>query len=102
FQASSFLCYGVTPCPVLPNTGASTDTDSATHLGANVGLSITPLNFLEAYATIRSASNSNDRGTPHLLQVLGDTLLGVKAFTPNKLGQTFNFGGSADLLLLNG
>jgi len=103
FQSSSFLCYGGAPCPLArTSTGRATDPDSVTHFGANVGLSVTPIDFLEAYATIRSASNYNDRGTPRLLQVLGDTMLGAKAFMPNKLGQTFNFGGSADLLLLNG
>jgi hypothetical protein len=95
FQTSSFLCYGVNPCPVLPGQGRNTDPDSATHFVANIGLSVTPIDFLEAYATIRSASNSNDSGSPHLLQVLGDTMLGLKAFTPNKLGQALNFGGAA-------
>jgi len=100
FQTSSFLCYDSNRCHI-PGTPDSSP-DSATHFGANVGLSVTPIEFLEAYATIRSASNFNDRGRPKLLQVLGDTTLGIKAFTPNKLGQTFNFGGAADLLFLNG
>src|SRR5262249_41014247 len=60
-----------------------------------------PVDFLEAYATIRSESNSDDHSQPELLQVLGDTTIGVKAFTPNTIGQVFNFGGAADLLLLN-
>jgi len=100
FQTSSFLCYDTNPCHI-PGTPDSSP-DSATHFGANIGLSVTPIDFLEAYATIRSASNFNDRGRPKLLQVLGDTTFGLKAFTPNKLGQVFNFGGAADLLFLNG
>jgi outer membrane protein OmpA-like peptidoglycan-associated protein len=99
FSSSSFLCFDQHEC-VLPGVPLADDT--ATHYGAGVGLSVTPVDFLEAYASIRSESNSNDRGRPELLQVLGDTTFGLKAFTPNHLGQVFNFGGSADLLLLNG
>ena len=104
FTASSFLCradggaYGL--CRLA--NGNTANTDDVTQFGTNVGLSVTPLEFLEAYATIRSSSTSDDKGQPTLLQVLGDTALGVKAFTPNKIGQLFNFGGSADLLFMNG
>jgi len=104
FTADSFLCrsdnrtYGL--CRL--SNGSTANSDSVTHFGTNVGLSVTPVDFLEAYATVRSSSTSDDKGQPTLLQVLGDTTLGVKAFTPNKLGQLFNFGGSADLLFMNG
>lgn len=100
FSASNFLCNGATPCPGATANDATTD--SMTHFGATMGLSVTATDFLEAYGAVRSYANSNDRGRPELLQVLGDTTLGLKAFTPNKLGQTLNFGGSAELLLLNG
>src|SRR5262249_8384538 len=102
FQTSSVFFFGVNPCPILLGQGQNTHPHSATPFCAKLRLSVTPVNFLEAYATIRSASNYNDRGNPRLLQVLGDTMFGVKAFTPTKLGQAFSFGGSADLLLLNG
>jgi outer membrane protein OmpA-like peptidoglycan-associated protein len=102
FQTSSFLCFDSAPCIPTAAGQKASDPDSATHFGANVGLSVTPLPFLEAYATIRSESNGNDRGRPELLQVLGDTSIGAKVFTPNKLGQLFNFGGAADVLFLNG
>jgi outer membrane protein OmpA-like peptidoglycan-associated protein len=100
FTSTSFLCRDTAPCPLANGTVAKED--DATRFGTNIGLSVTPVDFLEAYATIRSTSTSNDKGQPTLLQVLGDTTLGLKAFTPNKIGQTFNFGGSADLLLMNG
>jgi outer membrane protein OmpA-like peptidoglycan-associated protein len=104
FTADDYLCragsapYGL--CRL--SNGTTTNGDSVTHFGTNAGLSVTPVDFLEAYASIRSSSSSDDKGQPTLLQVLGDTTLGVKAFTPNKLGQPFNFGGSADLLFMNG
>lgn len=42
---------------------------------------------------MRTYATSNDQGKPQLLQVLGDTTLGVKGFTPPKLGRIFTFGG---------
>jgi outer membrane protein OmpA-like peptidoglycan-associated protein len=100
FTTSSFLCRDNIPCRL--SSGTTTGADDVTHFGTNVGLSVTPVDFLEAYASVRSSSTSDDKGQPTLLQVLGDTMLGVKVFTPNKLGQLFNFGGSADLLFMNG
>ena len=38
FQTSSFLCYNANPCRI-PGTSDATP-DSATHFGANVGLSV--------------------------------------------------------------
>lgn len=100
FQSKDFLCNGATPCPGLTLTEQITDKTS--HFGATLGLSVTATDFLEAYGSFRSYANSNDRGRPELLQVLGDTTLGVKAFTPKRRNQPFSFGGSAELLLLNG
>lgn len=100
FQSKDFLCNGGTPCPGL--TLSEQITDKTSHFGATLGLSITATEFLEAYGAFRSYANSNDRGRPQLLQVLGDTTLGVKAFTPKRRNQPFSFGGSAELLLLNG
>jgi outer membrane protein OmpA-like peptidoglycan-associated protein len=101
FTSDSFLCRtGVQACRL--SNGSLATSDSVTHFGTNAGLSVTPVDFLEAYASIRSSSSSDDKGQPTLLQVLGDTTIGVKAFTPNKIGNLFNFGGSADLLFMNG
>jgi hypothetical protein len=106
FTADSFLCRATngkdTHGQCILSNGKISNSDSTTRFGTNMGLSVTPIEFLEAYASIRSSSTSNDQGQPTLLQVLGDTTIGMKAFTPNKIGQTFNFGGSADLLFMNG
>lgn len=107
FTASDYLCRsdgqsGTRYGQCRSSTGAYSTSDDVTRFGTNVGLSVTPLEFLEAYAAVRSSSTSNDKGQPTLLQVLGDTTIGVKAFTPNKIGQLFNFGGSADILFMNG
>ncbi len=80
FSAGGFLCNADTPCD-----DASTEDDHS-HVGAFFGLNATPFSFIEAYAGIRTYANSNNLGSPALLQVLGDTTLGIKAFTPFRLG----------------
>ncbi|WP_437596526.1 carboxypeptidase regulatory-like domain-containing protein [Sorangium sp. So ce590] len=104
FSTSGFLCDPAeSTLAGHPITcGPDAQEDSASHVGAFFTLNATPLPFLEGYASIRTFANANDQGRPRLLQVLGDTTLGVKAFTPPKIGKPFTFGGEAQLLLLNG
>jgi outer membrane protein OmpA-like peptidoglycan-associated protein len=104
FTASDFLCdaSSTTPDGRPRICNASGQSDSASHVGAFFAVSATPLPFLEAFIGLRTYANSNDQGRPELLQVLGDTTLGVKAFLPPHLGQIFTFGGEAQLHLLNG
>jgi outer membrane protein OmpA-like peptidoglycan-associated protein len=95
FTGNGFLCNSSTPC--------GTDTrDSASHFGSVLGLSVTPLSYLEAYASLRSFANSDDQHAPGLLDVLGNTTLGAKAFTPDPIAGLLSLGGSAELDLLNG
>ena len=102
FTTGGFLCNSSTPCRPLANSGQTFgDEDSASHVGAFFGLNVTPISFLEAYAGIRTYANSNDHGSPQLLQVLGDTTLGVKGFMPDGIADVLHFGGEARLLLLN-
>ncbi|CAN95955.1 hypothetical protein sce5792 [Sorangium cellulosum So ce56] len=104
FSTSGFLCDPAeSTLAGHPITcGPDAKEDSASHVGAFFALNATPLPFLEGYASIRTFANANDQGRPRLLQVLGDTTFGVKAFTPTKIGKPFSFGGEAQLLLLNG
>jgi outer membrane protein OmpA-like peptidoglycan-associated protein len=89
------LCNASTPC--------GTDTrDAASRFGSVIGLSVTPLSFLEAYASLHSSASSDDQHSPGLIDVLGNTTLGVKLFTPEPFGRIFSVGGAAELLLLNG
>lgn len=76
--------------------------DSASRVGGTFVLNATPLPYLEGYAALRTYATTNDQGHPQLLQVLGDTTLGAKAFLPPKIGQVFTFGGEVQLTLLNG
>ncbi len=96
FSSGGFLCNSETPCD-----DAATEDDHS-HVGAFFGLNATPLSFLEAYVGIRTYANSNNLGSPGLLQVLGDTTLGIKAFTPFRIGNNLTIGGDIRLLILNG
>ncbi|MBK8170817.1 MAG: OmpA family protein [Sandaracinaceae bacterium] len=83
FSASSFL-----------NTN-----DSNKHIGGALTLSWSPLSFLEAYASISAYANSNNTENPQLFQVLGDTVLGAKAFYG--VLPWLTVGGDLSLSLLN-
>ncbi|MEQ9320522.1 MAG: hypothetical protein RIF41_15250, partial [Polyangiaceae bacterium] len=83
-----FLCGPDNPCGP-----GNTAEDDASHVGAFFGLNVTPVSFLEAYGQIRTYANSNNQSTPQLLQVLGDTTLGVVAVTPVRVADRFTDGG---------
>ena len=104
FTSKGFLCdpnQFTTAGQAVTCSGTNTE-DTASHVGGYFTLSATPFSFLEAYASLRTYANSNDQGSPQLLQVLGDTTLGLKGFTPPKLLGPVSVGGSLELLLLNG
>jgi outer membrane protein OmpA-like peptidoglycan-associated protein len=104
FSTSGFLCRpdkttaGGQSMACAPGGGE----DKASHVGGFFAINATPLSFLEGYLALRTYANSNDQGRPQLLQVLGDTTLGVKAFLPPKLGRVFTGGGEIQVFLLNG
>ena len=100
FTGTGLLCDG-TDCPAPPGQ-TNQQEDEVTRIGAHVGISATPLPFLEAYVGFHASAVDNDQGRPQLLQVLGDTNLGLKGFLPRKPGGIFSFGGEVGLWLLNG
>lgn len=103
FSGSDFLCRGrANPTCATPNGGPIDQKDDVTHIAGHVGISATPFKFLEAYFAVHSSATSNSLGRPKLLQVLGDSDLGVKLFMPHEADQLFIAGGGAELQLLNG
>ena len=103
FAGTGFLCNSNSPCPTfVRDTATPTTEDDVTRAGAHMALSVTVLPFLEAYAGFHNHATSNSRGRPQLLQVLGDTNLGLKGFMPHTADGIFSFGGEAELWLLNG
>ncbi len=101
FSGSGFLCNAATSCPSFSGEDPHSS-DDVTRAGADLGLSATLFPFLEAYAGFHNHATSDSRGRPQLLQVLGDTSLGVKGFSPRGPDSIFSFGGEGELLLLNG
>jgi outer membrane protein OmpA-like peptidoglycan-associated protein len=94
------LCNG--ECPPPPGATSSAAEDDVSRVNAHLGLSVTVLPFLEAFAGFHSHATFNDQGRPQLLSVLGDTNLGVKGFMPAEPERLFSAGGQAELWLLNG
>jgi outer membrane protein OmpA-like peptidoglycan-associated protein len=73
--------------------------DHDEHIGGALSLSWTPFDFLEIFGSISSYANSNNMESPSLFQVLGDSLIGVKAYAEVIPGLTI--GGDVSVALLN-
>jgi outer membrane protein OmpA-like peptidoglycan-associated protein len=55
---------------------------SESNVQGQVGLSFTPIEYLEAFVSLRSTSNKNSASRPSLLQTQGDLELGAKGIYP--------------------
>ncbi|HYQ14558.1 MAG TPA: carboxypeptidase regulatory-like domain-containing protein, partial [Polyangiaceae bacterium] len=103
FTSSGFLCNSSSICPTRAGDNTVPQAqDEVDGMGAHLSLNATILPFLEGYLGFHNRAVSNTRGRPQLLQVLGDTNLGVKAFMPKSPDSIFSFGGELELWLLNG
>ena len=96
FDTTGFLCSERSSC--VPTRRD----DAVTRFGATFGASASVASWLEIYGAMRSTATSDDQGKPQLLQVLGDTTLGLKVVAPRDPFSTFYFGGDLQALLLNG
>jgi outer membrane protein OmpA-like peptidoglycan-associated protein len=101
FNSSGFLCNAESICPSLRGEPETAE-DESERVGAHFGISATLLPFLEAFIGLHNTASSDNRGRPQLLQILGDTNLGLKGFLPWQPDQMFSFGGQVQLMLLNG
>ncbi len=70
------------------------------HIGGNIALTMGLTKWLEGYAGTSAYANSDSANQPSLLQVLGDTDFGLKAF--GHFGKILHVGGAAELWLING
>lgn len=92
YSGSGFLC------PQCPNNGqGATLKDEVDRVSADLFLSASLTDYLEAYAGVFSHSTSTNRPVPQLKQVVGDWDIGVKLFTPSEPGTIFSVGGALDL-----
>ncbi len=99
YFSAGFLCNSTFPCK-NPNGGQNLTSDSMEHIGGTISLGVTLTKWLEAYAATGAYANSDASNRPSLLQVLGDTDFGLKAF--GALAPWFWVGGGAELWLING
>lgn len=97
-STSRFLC----PQCEAPDGGSGAVPDDVTRSTLHVQVGATVLPYLEAYLGVHSTATYNSRGTPTLLQNLGDSTWGIKGFMPHVENRVFSAGGAAELQLLNG
>jgi hypothetical protein len=74
--------------------------DGATRVGAILGISGSPTDYLELWLNVRANSTANDLTTPTLLQSQGDLSIGVKGFYP--VAKIASVGVDAQATLLSG
>ncbi|HEX8796776.1 MAG TPA: carboxypeptidase regulatory-like domain-containing protein [Polyangiaceae bacterium] len=101
--SAGFLCSNGFPCP-NPTGGSAITTDTMNHVGGtlSLGVSLAKLGAgtLDAYGAVMAYANSDNVNRPSLLQVLGDTDVGLKAMWP--LGNVVHLGLFTELWLING
>jgi outer membrane protein OmpA-like peptidoglycan-associated protein len=102
FGSSGFLCNASTPCPTTDGATDPTQEDDVSQVQMRLGVSATLFPFLEAGFSMRNMATSDSRSRPRLLLALGDTTLSLKGFMPVEPDSIFQFGGLAQLMLLNG
>lgn len=95
---AGFLCTSTYPC-TTPSGGVAT-TDTIDHFGGTISLGVSLTKWLEAYAATTAYGNASDVNRPSLLQVLGDSNIGIRGYTP--LSNIFHIGGFAELWIING
>lgn len=100
FFSAGFLCSREYPCPNPTTGGTPITNDSTDHIGGRLTLTAQVLPWLETYIGTSAYANSDGANRPQLLQVLGDSVLGGKAF--GKINDVFSVGGAFELWLLNG
>jgi outer membrane protein OmpA-like peptidoglycan-associated protein len=106
WYTGGFLCTDKFPCPALPGHAVTDQqrNDSVSHFGTTISLGTSLFKggsgVFDAYASTEAMANSDSANVPGLLQVLGDTNIGIKYAAP--LGDWFHLGGFAELWLING
>ena len=97
--AADFLCTAAQPCR-NPRGAGSAAAGSLSHIGGTLSLDVQIAKWLEAYGSTGGYANSSDQNRPSLLQVLGDTQLGMKFHAP--VGKVLHVGFAPELWLVNG
>ena len=101
YSGSGFLCPTVAACGTRP-AGVTDSQDTLKRSSHDVALSATLTSYLEASALLHAQSVSDNFASPSVMQVIGDTSFGLKAFTPRHPDQLFSVGALGQLRLLGG
>ena len=99
YSGSGFLCPSPAACGA---SGTSKSEDSVARHGEDIALSATLTPYLEMNLALHSHSVSDDFYNPSVMQVLADTQMGFKAFTPRTPDRIFAAGALGQLKLLGG
>jgi outer membrane protein OmpA-like peptidoglycan-associated protein len=101
--SAGFLCTTKFMCP-NPSGGPPITSDTLNHVGGTLSLGVAIAKLgpgtLDGSAGVVTYANSDNANRPALLQVLGDSVLGVRYVAP--LGDVFHVGAVTDLWLVNG
>jgi outer membrane protein OmpA-like peptidoglycan-associated protein len=97
--SADFLCTAEQPCR-NPRGGTALTSSSLSHIGGTLSLDVQILKWLEAYGSTGGYANSSEQNRPSLIQVLGDTQLGLKVHAP--IGKVLHVGFAPELWLVNG
>jgi OmpA-OmpF porin, OOP family len=101
---AGFLCTQKFPCPSTVAGGPPVTSDTLTHTGGTLSLGASLFNIgsgvFDGYIAISAVANSDAANRPGLLQVLGDTDIGVKYQAP--VGDYIHLGLFSELWLING
>lgn len=93
YWGKGFLCPD---CTSADGSVSSVDDDSFLS-SSRLQLSIAATQFVEGFASVQFQSTSNDQSEPQVLQMSGNTVVGVKGFTPWRRGRAWSAGALADL-----
>jgi len=96
FSSRGFLC------PECSTRDGDVDEgeDSAAVFSQRFALSVTPIDFVEGTVALGYRQAKNSEGQPNVVQISGDTMLGVRAFLPPAAGMPVGFGGGVLVDLL--
>ncbi len=101
--SAGFLCTDKFPCP-NPNGGSALTSDTLSHTGGTLSLGMSLFNVgagtFDGYLSTSASANSDSANKPALLQVLGDSNLGIKYMAP--VGDVIHLGLFSELWLING
>ncbi|MDP9151753.1 MAG: hypothetical protein M3O36_17660, partial [Myxococcota bacterium] len=102
--SAGFLCSSQFPCPNPARGAAAITSDTMNHVGGtlSIGGSLVGIGAgtLDGYVSVSAFANSDTANAPSLLQVLGDSNLGLKFVAP--IGNVLHLGLFTELWLING